>query len=463
MWLFDKIFPVNKARQDNNTQIDEKIGNALISRWTEGKPLYHPTDFQAQLNNNIKWVYRACQLIADTASKVPFRLYTVKNSANQVRVFRHKSIDRNKVDWLEAHSPTIQHALKKSAKGELVEIQEHPVFDLMQNVNPHMNETDLKKLKWLSDRLTGNAYWYKIKDGTGRPVKIWPLPTQHVSIIPDRQTFIKGYELKVGTEKIYFDEHEIIHFKEPSPMNYFYGQSPMAAIVDSVTLQSYMDKFDRDLFFNKAMPETVLATDSTELTEPIAERILKKWKEKYNFLAGRTGEVALLSHGLKPYKLTMSPQELNYNEGQQRVMREILGIYGIPITKADPSEVRANNDAANAEFLADTIHPLLIRDQEKLNEKLLPDFDDRLIGAYDNPVPDDKDFQLKEDVALVKAGIKRRNEVRGKRGLEDLPPEDGDIVPPFSGGGQSLQIEGDIKSFADSIAKDVRRGIYGNM
>ncbi|MDH5664668.1 MAG: phage portal protein [Nitrosopumilus sp.] len=461
MWLFDKIFNSKASSSSNSSTLDSRVGAAYIPSWGEGRPIYSSQDFQAQIESNIKWVYRCVELIAVAASTVPLKLYTMKSANNKVRIFNHKSVSKKQAEWLEAHNPSVNRLLRKS--GELVQLTDHPIYELLKNVNDHMNEMDLKMLKWKAYSLTGNAYWYKVKNGAGRPVKLWPLPVPNMRVIPSKEKFIAGYELRNGADVTFFDESEVIHFKNHTPGDLFYGQSPMAAIVDTVTLQYYMDKFNRDLFYNKAIPEVVLKLND-RINDVEAERIIQRWKEKYSFMSGRSGEPAILSNGLEPYKLTMTPQELHYIESDIQVRNTIAGVYGVPITKFDPSLIKANTDAADTQFLRDTIYPNLIIEQEKLNEKLIPDFDSRIVAAYDNPIPEDKEYKLKEDVSLIRTGLRTRNELRSRDGLEPLPPDQGDVVPPFqSTGNINIGSEEGAKGYAKSVAKQVREMMYGKL
>ena len=111
----------------------------------------------------------------------------------------------------------------------------------------------------------------------------------------------------------------------------------------------------------------------------------------------------------------------------ERVLEEIAAGFGVPISKLltnNPN--RANAEVANRSWLRDTILPYCQMDEEKLNEKLLPMYgiEDDAFLAYDNPVPEDKVFQLNRRTRYVAAGIMTINEARREEGL--APITDGD-------------------------------------
>ena len=106
-----------------------------------------------------------------------------------------------------------------------------------------------------------------------------------------------------------------------------------------------------------------------------------------------------------------------------RVLEEIASAFGVPISKLltnNPN--RANAQIADTAWLRDTILPYCVMDEEKLNEKLLPLYgiEDEAFLAYDNPVPEDKSFQLNRRSKYVSAGIMTVNEARREEGLEPI-------------------------------------------
>jgi len=84
----------------------------------------------------------------------------------------------------------------------------------------------------------------------------------------------------------------------------------------------------------------------------------------------------------------------------------------------DPSANRAVAEAAGYQHAKIGILPRSERFSDKVNEKVLPLFDEKLFCAFDDPVPQNRELALKESVELVNAGIKSLNEDRAERGLE---------------------------------------------
>ena len=75
---------------------------------------------------------------------------------------------------------------------------------------------------------------------------------------------------------------------------------------------------------------------------------------------------------------------------------------------------------------------------KKLNEQLLPRFDESLFVAFDDPVPENRELKLQEDTEHVKANIRLINEIREERGWEptyygDVPWMDSRLTPVMEG------------------------------
>jgi hypothetical protein len=57
--------------------------------------------------------------------------------------------------------------------------------------------------------------------------------------------------------------------------------------------------------------------------------------------------------------------------------------------------------------------------EQKINEQILPRYDTRIFCAFENCVPEDKEFKQKMKIEDVKEGIISRNEARKQDGKEE--------------------------------------------
>ncbi|GAG60089.1 unnamed protein product, partial [marine sediment metagenome] len=132
--------------------------------------------------------------------------------------------------------------------------------------------------------------------------------------------------------------------------------------------------------------------------------------------------------------LGFSPRDMEYLNGRVWSLKEIAGAFNIPYSILDTSETKkATSELADKWYAKNGVLPRITRIQEKLNEQLVPMYDnsDRLFLMYDNPIPEDKEMLLKENTSYVQAGIISVDEARLNIGLSALG---GDFALPKSGG-----------------------------
>ena len=372
------------------------LGNFLsgtYNLWDAVTGKMQPTDFVKQVEANTSWVYACCAAIAESVAMQPLRLY-----------------------------------LNRTNKTE--EIKEHIFLDLMQNVNPFMNNFELRELTELYQLLCGNAYWYLVKNKIGVPVEIWIVPAQYMRIVPDAEKFIIGYIYEApGYGAITFDVDEIVHFKYPNPNDLYYGVGPLLAAAYAVDTDEYMNQYGVNTFKNSGLPAAVLLSDQN-INESDSRRMREQWKQLYGGTS-KAGKVAILAKGLKFEAIQLSAQEMSYIQSKNVTRDTILGIFRVPKSVLGLVEDvnRANAEATEYIFNLRTVKPKLLRSQEKINEKIMPLYkqpgSNYLFVKYDDPVPQNKQLDLQIMQGHLTSGYSTINEERENNG--DKPVDWGKV------------------------------------
>jgi HK97 family phage portal protein len=378
------------------------------------------------------WVYICANKNSVAFSSVPLKLFVTKENPKQKVWYNTKPITKEYRTYLE-HTPSIVDlpCVKKAA--EVLEVTDHPIMDLLRKVNFWMNKFELLEITNIDMELTGNSYWYVIKNGLGMPAEIWRLQPDRVSIVPSRETFIKGYIFtSMDGIDIPFLPEEIIHFKFPNPNNMWYGCSPLQAMSDAYNLGEMYNRYEESLMKNNAIPSLALvAPKETMVSEEEWKRTITRWNATYGGYAN-TGKTAWLDSGFDIKTLATTPKEMAHDKGRKWVMQAVCAAYGVPISKVTTEGVnRANAKEGNYQYMSDTIYPRCVRFQEKLNEKLIPMIDEEnaMFFAFDNPVDEDQDFILSERESNLKVYVTTINEERKKLGLDDVEWGDKPLVP----------------------------------
>lgn len=390
-----------------------------------------PVSKMAGVDNFLSWVYICAKLNAQAVSAVPFELYAQSGTKGRKwRTISTRDIDRRTERWLKSNKG-IRRYVRKSEEVE--QVLEHPLIDLMQSVNPFMNSSDLMELTVLFMDLAGEAYWYVVKNKLGAPAELWPIPPMYIKPIPGKtlKDFIAGYEYQRGTVKQTFSVDEIIYFAYPNPKNQYQGMSIVQGVCDAVYTNTKMYEYEESLFENKARTGGMMET-STDVSGPEVARLREEWRQRY-VGTDKAGETAILPPGLKFIEDTMTNEELSFIEGRRITREEIAAAFDTPISLWDQAAIRANVEGAQYFHARYGILPRLRKIEEKINEKLIPMFDDQgiLFCAFENPVPEDKVSLLGERTGYVNAGIMSRNEVRTDMGLEAVEGGD-ELMVPFS-------------------------------
>ena len=389
-------------------KLEKQIGNVNISK----NPLVHliggeksygkaaPHDFNNFVENFNSWAFACGYRNAFSLAKVPLKLY------------------------------------KRVAAGgetELEEITQHVFLDMMRNVNPYFNQFELKALTSLFLDSTGNAYWWVVKNQLGVPTYLWNIPANWMKVVPSEEEFIAGYIMTVpgrGT-RVPFPADEIIHFKFPSIFSLYYGCPPMYGAAYDVDLNKEVKTYGINFFMNNAQPSGVLQTENT-LTKESYERLKLAWDLKYKG-SKNAGKMAILEAGLKYQKVGDSLKDMKLADTNREIRDSILAAFGVPASKLGLVEDvnRANAEANDYTYQKETILPRLVLIEEKLNEKLMPMYDAGLVCKFDNPVPEDKEFRLKEQREHIHTGYSSIDEERQNDGLDplDLPETEVPLIP----------------------------------
>jgi len=393
------------------------------------------------------WVYAAASINANAVAATPLRLYSAKDEIGRVS---SRAVSRNRKAYLFGDAPGDQRpstsVLRKAAMygDEMREVVDHPILDLLNSANPYLNGFDLSVLRVLYGELTGNAYLHPVIDeATGVPIELWPLAPQHVEVIPDEDTFLRGYVYGVDAQhKQIFEPDEVIHFRRPNPGNLFYGMGKVEAAFGVIASNEALHQMDLSTFQNSARPDYAVVVKGTPTGDQLdrfqqqVEQRLRGTRKDGNFITV-TGDVQFTP-------LNFPPKDI---AGREEIVEEIAAVFGVPVSMLKANDPNlASAQTGFAQWREGTVLPLVRMDEQELNQRLLGMFglDDDYCLAYDNPVPSDMAFDLQERQTAVSGGWRTPNEARLEEGREPIENEFADQLliggqplggaPPMGGG-----------------------------
>lgn len=376
-----------------------------------------PHELQAELKST---AWACASLNASTCAAFPPRLYVSTNDRQPNPKCQTAPVPKQ----AEARIRSAKHLHPRNTKAQKIEeVLDHPLISLLQQVNPIHNSFDLWELTQLYLEVHGRAFWYLDCEGPFNiPTEIWLLPTQNVTPKrnPGSNNPVDFYEYRTGHTAKDFAPEEIIFFRFPDPRDpYTGGLSPLRACFEQISLLSEFTATKSAIYDNRAIPSAVVSPDEV-IGEEERDRLENQWNAK--FRKGGSGRVVVAESGLKVQLLQQSLGDLAALADIKATKDDVCNAFHVPTAFFTSSTNLANLQASNTQHRAQAVAPRLQRRDEKLNEQLIPLFDQsgRLFLASEDPVPDNADHSLKQMDSDLKWGTKSINQVRSERGLEPV-------------------------------------------
>lgn len=301
-------------------------------------------------------------------------------------------------------------------KGELEEIEDHPILDLLVNGNPVINGESVLQVSAMHIDLVGEAFWLFERNGMGMPISIWPLPPDWIVSLPTQE--YPFYKIRMGTRQVEIPITEIIFFKDPDPRNpYERGVGVAKSLGDELEIDEYAAKHLKNYFFNRARPDIIIHGDG--LARGDTSRLQEDWLQKHRgfwnawkpHFINKKVEVTELSHNME------NMQMCEIRESERDV---VLQTFGIPPEKFGVLTASNRSTITSADFFwtKDVVLPRIEKIRSVLQQRLIPLFDERLILDFESPIMEDHEHILK--VMTANPGAFTKNEWREAAEMEPL-------------------------------------------
>lgn len=385
----------------------------------------------ALLRRYAGWAYICATRNAAALAAVPLRLYATKGKGQSLARRPAGKISLRRKEWIRSN-PGLSVKQNVASAEDFEEIYEHPFLDLMLNVNPYANGFETLEKTCIFLDCAGDSYWHLVKDGLGLPKELYILRSSLVTIVPDETKWIRGYLYGTDPNKVAFAPDEVIHFLQPNPNDDLYGMGCIEAAVMAVDRYKAMDQYEEALNKNMGVPPMVYVKYLAGRLDPEKRKDVAKEWDRARAGVRNAGKTIVADMDFDIATLATSPREMGFQVGRTWTRLEIADAFGVPISLLDTQGVpRANLQGALFQYEKFTILPRLRRIEQKLNEQLIPLYNEpRLFCAFDNPVPEDEQIELQRDEIYLRNGVITVNEVRARQALP--PVEWGDEPVPMT-------------------------------
>ena len=310
----------------------------------------------------------------------------------------------------------------RAGSEKITEQTNHPLLDLLAQVNPFTTKFAMMDLTQTYQELLGNSYWLKVRreGGGGKPLELWALRPDWVTIKPDAENFIKSYEYRMPDGRTQtFNPKDIIHFKQVNPKSAIYGLPTIKAAMDIVRTSIYASQWNMNFFHNSAIPDTLLIR-KTEMSPDEKKEFREQWEDKYQGVKN-AHKLGIMTGEVEFKQLMMSLRDMEFSKLTETTTQQILTAFGVPKAILGLQGMnRAEAEAQIYAFLSETIEPKIRALVEILNEFLVPEYGDNFYLDFVDPTPENRELITKEYESALRNNWMVINEVRDREGLPPL-------------------------------------------
>ena len=276
--------------------------------------------------------------------------------------------------------------------------------------------------------LHGNAYVQILKDARGRPVELFALRPERVSVVAGEDGWPAAYAYDVAGRRLSIpplDEEaapNLIHIRHFHPADDHYGAGCLAAADQAVATHNAASEWNRQLLENAARPSGALIFDAGEGNALTTDQFERLKAELNSAFAGsaNAGRPLVLDGGLKWQAMALTPADMDFATLKAAAARDIALAFGVPpmLLGLPGDSTYANYREANRALWRLTLLPLAVKIFAALGEGLAPWFSEVRLAIDLDQVP-----ALAEDRERLWAQINAADflDPEEKRALLGLP------------------------------------------
>ena len=405
---------------------DSLAGKLLQGLWPSagGEPPKRQGRQYLDTYNTMPWARAPVARIASSVASTHWRLYAMKGGKDELgrdKIVRHYGVQRM--------GKTLRKASLREAidMGRAVEIDNHILLDALFNGNAMLSGVASWKITQSHMDLVGESFWMKERNGFGKPVAFWPIPPYWIIDTPSMAHRFFKVSFRAWQGQI--PDSEIVWFKDPDPVNpYGRGSGAAQTLADELESDEYAAKHIKQFFFNRAKPDFMVYPkgEANTMGQEQVDRLERKWLDSQQGF-WRAFRPQFLSREVGVHEFTQNFQHLQLNELRSHSRDTSLQTHGVnpEILGVIENSNRSTIDGAFYAFQKLAIEPRIEFWRSELQQKVIPEYDARLILDYDSLVQEDKEFDLKAYQA--KPATVMVDEWRRIQGLPPIGGKEGEM------------------------------------
>jgi PBSX family phage portal protein len=334
---------------------------------------------------------------------------------------------------LEASEPKTAENARKRIERAKIELS-----DWLESLNTEDSFTTTMEKVFTDLQATGNGYLEVGRTVRGDIGYVGHIPSTTMRVRRLRDGFVQVIANKV----VYFRNfgatnanplgtdarpNEIIHFKEYSPLNTFYGVPDIMSAIGSLHGDQLASQYNIDYFQNKATPRYVVTLKGAKLSAEAEDKMFRFLQTGLKGQNHRTLYIPLPGDSdTNKVEFKMDPvengiQEASFKEYRKQNRDDILVAHQVPLSKIGGSDSAAIAAALSQDrtFKEQVARPAQ-RNLEKMINKIVKEKTDILEFKFNELTLTDEIAQSQIIERLVKTQVMMPNEGRELLGLPQI-------------------------------------------
>ncbi len=317
--------------------------------------------------------------------------------------------------------------------------------DWLESLNQDESFEQIMTKFYTDVQATGNGYLEIGRKVNGEIGYIGHIPATTVRVRRLRDGFVQI----IGNKTVYFRNfgaknenpittdnrpNEIIHYKEYSPLNTFYGVPDIMSAIGSLHGDQLASQYNIDYFGNKGVPRYIVTLKGAKLSADAEDKMFRFLQTSLKGQSHRTlyiplpGDTDTNKVDFKMEPIENGVQEASFKEYRKQNRDDILIAHQVPLSKiggGDASAIAAAM-AQDRTFKEQVSRPAQ-RNLEKMLNKIVHEKTDMLDFKFNELTLTDEIAQSQILERYVKTQIMTPNEARNELGL----PQRSDGDDPF--------------------------------
>lgn len=317
------------------------------------------------------------------------------------------------------------------------------VRDWLESLNDEESFTQTMTKFWTDYESTGNAYLEIGRTITGEIGYVGHIPATTMRVRRLRDGFVQI----IGNKVVYFRNfgaknpnpittdqrpNEIIHFKQYSPLNSFYGVPDIMSAISALHGDSLASQYNLDYFTNKGVPRYIVTLKGAKLSADAEDKMFRFLQTSLKGQSHRTLYIPLPGDSdtnkveFKMEPIEAGTQEASFNEYRIRNRDDVLVAHQVPLSKigGGDSAAIAAALAQDRTFKEQVARPAQ-RNLEKVLNKIVREKTDIIELKFNELTLTDEIAQSQILERYVRNKIMMRNEAREALGLPQVEEANG--------------------------------------